>query len=181
LYVDIDPDGDEIFVQRSNYSGIFEGNVCHSIPLENAALCNNPNDKAVKTKEISTMFLIFIYFFSQPSSDIWHNPIRNSSIYSDELQIWRLLSQGNVKVNSSWFRQKRFFSGYSIKIPNPNTQNPNNIQIRKTNFRNIPLGLLIFYDKLDCFEFWISVIGIWLSPPWCDWIGSNYHPWRNFR
>jgi hypothetical protein len=46
-----------------------------------------------------------------------------------------------------------FFSGYGTKIPNPNTQIPNNIQIQKTNFRNIPIRLLIFYDESDCFEF----------------------------
>ncbi len=45
------------------------------------------------------------------------------------------------------------FSGYDIKNPNPNTQIPNNIQIRKTNFRNISISLLIFYVKTDCFEF----------------------------
>jgi hypothetical protein len=43
------------------------------------------------------------------------------------------------------------FYGFGTKIPNPNTQIPNNIQIRKTNFRNIPIILLICYDESDSF------------------------------
>ena len=45
-----------------------------------------------------------------------------------------------------------FFSAYSTKIQNPNTQITNNIQIRKTNFRNILTRLLIFYDESECLD-----------------------------
>jgi len=43
------------------------------------------------------------------------------------------------------------------KISNPNTQIPNNIQIRKTNFRNITIQVLKSYNESGCFKFWSLV------------------------
>jgi hypothetical protein len=57
---------------------------------------------------------------------------------------------------------KLIITQYWPKIPNPNTQIPNNIQIRKSNDQNIRVTYLLFEGRLHVlkFAFW-SLVFVW--------------------
>jgi hypothetical protein len=58
-------------------------------------------------------------------------------------------------------------------------QAPPDLKIRPNNFQ-MTISKSQIRSSANCFEFRISVIGIYLSPPWRDLIGVDHHSQRTF-